>query len=200
MTRLCNISISTLVLVTITGATPTDSSKQTVLIRSNDVTLRAEPDTTIGRHYTVVYTLPEDLTTDDLERAILEVSVDVSAKRRGDYFNPAPVFEVYALAEAYGESFDPEILHANGRVVRPVALGEGRRVVLEVTAIVRSHLDGSIENNGLIVGSLTGMREGDFVFVSGRFPEGAVGQLRIFRRHEFVPVEVPSEASRPARQ
>jgi len=57
-----------------------------------------------------------------------------------------------------------------------------------------------VENNGLIVGSLTGMREGDFVFVSGRFPEGAVGKLHVYKRHEFVRVDVPSEVSRPARQ
>jgi hypothetical protein len=140
------------------------------------------------------------LTANELERAILEVSVDVSAKRRGPYFNPAPVLQVYALAEAYGESFDPEILHADGRVVRPVATGENRRVVLDVTEIVRSHLAGTTENNGLIVGSLTGMREGDFVFVSGRFPEGAVGRLRVYKRHEFMPVDVISETRRSTRQ
>lgn len=197
MNRLCIVGTALAVGV-LTGATPTDSNKQTILIRSSDVTVRVDPDTTIGRHFTVAYSLPQDLTGADLERAILEVSIDVTAKRRGDYVNPAPVFEVFALDEPYGEGFDPEILHADGRVVRPVALGESRRVVLDVTEIVRSHLDGTVENNGLIVGSLTGMREGDFVFVYGRFPEGAVGQLRLYRRHEFVPVEVPSEASRPA--
>jgi hypothetical protein len=189
-----------LAVVALTGAAPTDASKQTILIRASDVTVRTDPDTTIGRHYTVAYSLPRDLTSADLDRAILEVSVDVSAKRRGDYFNPAPVLEVYALEQAYGERFDPAILRADGRAVRPVAVGAGRRVVFDVTGILRSHLDGAMENRGLIVGSLTGMREGDFVFVSGRFPEGAVGLLRVYRRHVFVPVEVPSDAIRPARQ
>jgi hypothetical protein len=62
---------------------------------------------------------------------------------------------------------------------------------------VRAHLDGTIGNNGLIVGSLTGMREGEFAILSGRLPQGAVAQLRVYRRHEFVPVEVSSEIAEP---
>jgi hypothetical protein len=53
-------------------------------------------------------------------------------------------------------------------------------VVLDVTRIVRSHLDGDFPNNGLIVGSVTGRREGKFTLVSGKLPEGAVGQLRFY--------------------
>ena len=123
MNRLGTISATALALVALTGATPTDSSKQTILIRSSDVTLRTDPDTTIGRYSTVSYTVPEGLTSAELERAILEVSVDVSAKRRGNYINPAPVLEAYALDQVFGEHFDPEILALNGRIARPVAIG-----------------------------------------------------------------------------
>lgn len=181
--------------VMLTGAAGTDTQKQTILIRSNDVTLHADADTSIGQYYTVAYTPPENLSREDLDRAILEVFVDVSAKVRGEYFNEIPVLEIYALTTPFSGSLNLEALHLPTGVVRPVVAEDGRRVILDITNIVRSHLAGTLENNGLIVGSLTGMREGEFTFVSGALAEGAVGQVRIYRRHQFAPVEVPSEGS-----
>ncbi len=196
MRHLSRISVTVCALLLLTGAARTDSRRQIVLIRSSDVTLHAEPDSLIGQYYTVSYALPDSLTSADLGQAILELFVDVRAKPRDGFLNEAPMLEVYALNQPPTGRFNPESLSPEGRALRAVAVGSGRRVVLDVTRLVRSHLDGAIENNGLIIGSLTGMREGVFTFVSGRLPEGAVGQLRVYRRHEFVPLHVPSEAGR----
>jgi hypothetical protein len=193
MKRLSKISLILVGFIVLTGAAATDPRKQVVLIPSSDVMLRTDPDTTVGQYYTVSYSLPEGLTSADLERAILEVYVDVSAKARGEYVNEAPVLEVFALKGPFRRFLDPDALDPKTRAGRPVVAGAGRRVLIDVTGIVRAHLEGTIENHGLVVGSLLGMREGEFTLLSGRLPQGAVGRLRVYRRHEFVPVEVTSK-------
>ena len=178
------IAAAVLAILTLTGTTPTDRTRETVLIRPADVTVHDEPDTTLGPYYTISYAWPDGLTSRLLDRAILEVFLDVSARPREEFLNPSPLLEVYALTEPLTGAFDPGHLERAGRALRPVAVGEGRRVVLDVTAIVRAHLEGRIENHGLIIGSLTGERDGAFTLRSGVLPQGAVGRLLLFKRME----------------
>jgi len=187
MYRLNKISLGVIAWLVLIGAGRSDPTKQVILIQSSDVTLRADPDSAVGRYYTLSYEPPEALSGADLERAVLELVVDVSAKQREGYVSEAPVLEIYALIEPLSDDFDPGRLHRASRSVRPVAAGAGRHVVLDITTIVRSHLEGAIRNHGLVLGSVTGMREGEFIVVPGNFPQGAVAQVRIYRRHEVVP-------------
>ncbi len=167
-------------LTVLTGAAATGSRKQVVLIRPNNVEHHADPDTTVGGYYTVTYSAPQGLLSADLDRVVLEMYVDVSSIAREEYVNEAPVFQVYALREPFGSILDPETLDSSTRAARPIAAGSVRRIVIDVTQIVRAHLQGTLENYGLVIGSLTGMREGEFVLLANRLPEGAVGQLHFF--------------------
>ena len=168
--------------VALTGAARMDTGVQRLLIHSSDATARVEADTSIGRYYTLTYQLPAGLQSGRLERAILELYVDVSVKVREEHLNEAPVLEVYALRAPYAGAFEAKDLDEGTRVVRPVTLGENRRVLFDITKIVRAYLTGTTGNNGLIVGSLTGMREGDFRLVPGKLAADAVGQIRIYLR------------------
>jgi hypothetical protein len=113
--------------------------------------------------------------------------VDVRAKVRDGYLNEAPVLEVYALTQAWAGAVDPQIMDPETRAVRAVALGEGRRVLLDITDIVRDHLAGRVDNHGLVLGSVTGRREGDFQLVSGALPGDSVGRLRLYTRAAAAP-------------
>lgn len=179
------IAAAVLASLALTGTTPPDRTRETVLIRPADVTVHDEPDTTLGPYYTVSYAWPDGLTSSLLNRAILEVFLDVTAKPRDEFLNASPLLEVYALTEPLTGAFDPAHLERTGRAIRPVAAGVGRRVVLDVTAIVRAHLEGRIQNHGLIIGSLTGERDGAFTLRSGGLPEGAVGRMLFFTRIEL---------------
>jgi hypothetical protein len=163
-------------------AAPSDAGRQLLLIRSGDATAHTEADTSIGRYYTLAYPLPEALSSESVELAMLELYIDVRAKVRDGYVNEAPVLEVYALTEAWAGAVDPAIMDWQTGAVRPVALGEDRRVLLDVTDIVRAHLAGRVGNHGLILGSITGRRDGDFRLVSGALPGDGVGQLRLYTR------------------
>ena len=180
MRRVTELVVLAIGLFLVTGAAQTDTRRQLLLIRSADATARAEADTSFGQYYTLSYRLPSDLRAERLERAVLELYLDVRAKPRGEYVNEAPVVEVYALKGSFAGSVQPEKLDVTTGTMRPVALGDGRRVLIDITEIVRAHLDGTLRNDGLVVGSLTGMREGDFSLVSDKFPQGAVGRVRIY--------------------
>jgi hypothetical protein len=115
-----------------------------------------------------------------VEKALLEVYVNVDARSREGYLNDTPVLEVFALTEPFGSELDTERLERSTGVARPVALGSDRRVLLDVTRIVRACLGGTRTNYGIVVGSLTGMREGDFEMATGRLPGGVVAQLHVY--------------------
>jgi hypothetical protein len=179
MTRLVTIAMSGAVLGAL--AAPTHASaRQFVLIPPSAASSHTEPDTMVGQYYTISYQLPEGLRARKLDRVLLELYLDVRAKPREDYVNEAPVVEVYALKAASHGSVEPGDLDNATRAGRPVALGSSRRVLVDVTKIVVAQLSGTLQNNGLVVGSMTGEREGDFTLLSNRLPGGAVGRLRIY--------------------
>ena len=90
------------------------------------------------------------------------------------------MIEVYAATNPLDGAGDLEDLDMATRSRRPVALGEGRHVRIDVTKIVRAHLAESLVNYGLVIGTISGMREGDFTIVANRFPDAAVGKLNIY--------------------
>ncbi len=150
------------------------------MIRGTDASVHAGEKTTLGQCYTVQYALPDDLTSQQVERAVLELYVDVRAKTREDYINEAPILEVYAPTEAFAGGVDLKKVDIATRAGRPIALGAKRLVRIDVTRVVRAHASKTLANYGLVIGSLSGMREGDFTIVADMFPDGAIGRLNIY--------------------
>jgi hypothetical protein len=148
-------------------------------IRIGDVVTHAEADTSLGPYYVITWQMPGGLSSDGLAQALLELYVDVDAKARGDYRNDAPILEVVAQQQQFngelGELAD--VLRAS----RPVLVGERRRVRLDVTNIVRARLRGA-SGDQLVVGSLTGLRDGEFRLVTGELGPDVVGRVRIYTR------------------
>jgi hypothetical protein len=160
--------------------TDADAVKDVILIARQSIATHNETDETLAQYYTVLYALPAGLNEAQLQRAILEVYVDVGAKARDGYLNEAPVLEVCALSTPYAGAISEETLVLATRAMRPVSLGGDRRVVIDITEIVRANLKGETGNNGIVLGSLTGRRDGDFSILSGKFDNGATAQLRIY--------------------
>jgi hypothetical protein len=114
--------------------------------------------------------------------AYLEFYLDVDAREVGDVVNPAPWLDVYALAGTIGESLGEEDFAAAATPPGNVLLGENRRVLRDVTDIVRGYLANPQSNHGLVLGSLRGLREGLFTVQTGVLAEGIVAQLIIHYR------------------
>lgn len=156
------------------------SGRTLIAIRSADVTARADADTSIGRYLTLSYQLPAGVQASQIDHATLEIYLDVRSKSRDGYVNEAPVVEAFALREPFAGTVNLGVLDERTRSRRPVARGHAKRVLLDITGMVRAHLDHTLDNDGIILGSLTGMREGDFRLVSGRLPPPAVARVRIY--------------------
>jgi len=162
------------------GGSAGTRDRQVLVIRAADVTARADEDTMTGQYYTTILPLPANLEPSNLDRAILDLYVDVGAKSRDGFVNTGPILEVCAMKGSYPGEVRLEDLDLETRAVRPVPVGRGRHVKLDVTKIVRAGLGGA-SNHGLILGSLTGMREGDFTVVSGRFSGSTAAQIVVYR-------------------
>ena len=172
--------------VVLTGAAVAPpAGKITVVIRGIDVEAHAGRDSTMGQYCVVQYTLPQGLVARQVERAILELYINVGAKARGEYINEAPMIEVFALTESPNGGVDVEQLDNATRAGRPVALGESRLVRIDITKIVRAHVAEALPNHGLAIGSLSGMREGDVSLVADMFGDGAIGRVNIYASVSF---------------
>ncbi|HET6348473.1 MAG TPA: hypothetical protein VFH88_05245 [Candidatus Krumholzibacteria bacterium] len=174
----------TLVAVAVMAFSTSPSSRpipgrMVVPIRAAAVAVHAENENN-GRYYTVQYALPVGLAKEELEHAYLELYVDVETKDRGGAFDDTPVLQVYPLKRPSTGAVEAKDLEKSVRAGRPVAVGEGRHVIVDITRIVEAQITGRIANSGIVVGSVTGLRDGDFRIVPGRFDGNALAQLRIY--------------------
>jgi hypothetical protein len=51
-----------------------------------------------------------------------------------------------------------------------------------VAIVTMAELAGQLQNYGVVLGSVTGSREGDFTLVSGHLPGSAVARVRVYGR------------------
>jgi hypothetical protein len=162
------------------AAQPAVSQERSITLAANDVATHASLDGSLGAYYTVVFNVPAAPEGARLDHAVLELYLDVSSKARDGYENDTPVLEVYALTGDFDGALDPGHFDLTTRVTRPLLVGEDKHIVVDVTPIIRSFLAAPSTNHGLVIGSLNGMREGDFTLKSGRLPESGLMRLRVY--------------------
>jgi hypothetical protein len=163
------------------------AQERTVTLTANNVTSHTTTDATLGAYYTVAFEVPSIPEGARLDHAVLEVYLDVASKARDEYVNDTPVLEVFALRNDFDGDLNPANWDAATRATRPLLLGEEKYVVMDVTGIIRSLLVDPSKNHGLVIGSLTGMREGDFTVRTGLFPDSGLLRLRLYFEPEFAP-------------
>jgi len=117
----------------------------------------------LGPYYVVTFEVPREAQGREIFRAMLEFEMDVSARELMEgYTNESPVVEVFALAQTFGGGFNPEGAERLEEVERNMAVGTGRRVRLDITHFVQDIVSNVRTNHGLVIGSLTGPRDGVF--------------------------------------
>jgi hypothetical protein len=174
-------------IVWLSSAQPAVGQEQTIVLTVNDVTSHASEDVAYGAYYTLAFDLPTVPEGARLEHAVLEFYVDVAAKTRDQYVNDTPILEVYAFTSTFDGDLNPAEWDTNSTVTQPLLWGEEKHVVMDVTAIIRSFLDNPNRNHGLVIGSLTGMREGDFSVRTGRIPGGGVMRIHVYFEPDLSP-------------
>lgn len=152
-----------------------------VSVGARDVATYNAAETGLGDYYVVRFEVPDRVKSSGLDHAYLELYLDVGAREIDGYVEDTPLLEVYALKTDFGGTLTPEQFEAQSvPTVRNILLGENRRVVIDITEIVRAYIADPDKNHGLIVGSLTGARVGLFSITPDEFPDGALARITFF--------------------
>jgi hypothetical protein len=179
MTKKTLIGLFAALVVVGLNASPSEATRTSVILSSDDITAHMPENPNLGTYYVVSVSVPPEAAR--VQWAFLEFYVDVSSRASDELQNETPLFEVYALKGAFSgdidlNQFQPQDLPT----MRPVAVGSGRRVVMDITEIVKVYIANPASNHGLIVGSLTGSRDGLFTLRSGEFGLSSLGRITFF--------------------
>jgi hypothetical protein len=160
-TRCVKIIMLTALFLALAGGV--EAAKYQVNLGSDRVQKITPEEEGLGPYYVVTFEVPREAQGREIFRATLEVEMDVSARELTEgYTNESPVVEVFVITETFGEAFDPEEAERLEEVERNMAVGTGRRVRLDITRFVQDLVNNKRVNHGLVIGSLTGPRDGVF--------------------------------------
>jgi hypothetical protein len=161
------------------GASTGHAKRISLNLSSADLTAQTPDDPGLGTYYVLNFRVPPGAAR--VQWAFLEFYVDVASRAREGMENQTPLFEVYPLKSAFSGEVDPAEFQAQDLpTTRHVVAGSGRRVVIDITEIVNSYAANPASNHGLIVGSLTGTRDGLFTIRSGDFGPSSLGRITFF--------------------
>ena len=152
----------------------------TLLVSETNLTTYEAADSNHGDFYILSFSVPAE--AKPVGRVYLEFYVDVEARAVNGYTNDTPVIEVYALKSAFAGTLDPTKFETGVlRMVKNVPIGENRRVVLDITEIAKSYAANSLANYGIVIGSLTGSRDGLFTVRSDAFDGDTVCKITFLK-------------------
>jgi hypothetical protein len=117
-------------------------------------------------YYAAALEVPEALGGKEFLRAVLEMTVDVSAREVNGYRNEAPMLELYVLKG--GGRLEADRLKAGtpSRARRNIPVGNARRVRMDITDVVKELMETPGEARELVVGSVSSSRDGTFTMKS----------------------------------
>jgi len=168
-------------VVAVLGAGPVSADRYIVGLGSAEINTVADTTAGVGDYFVLQFQPPTGVTAKSLRHAMLEVFVDASARNIGGYTEGTPLVEVYALKGAMVGALNPNLFRAQTvPSVRNVATGSARRVVIDITEIVRGFLSTPASNNGIVMGSLTGSRTGVFALRDDKLGGSTKARITIF--------------------
>ena len=168
-------------LAALFAAPDANADKVSIDIQASDLSTYKAQDKTDGDYYVLHFDVPQNVAQVGVDAAILEFFVDASAKAKAGYTNDTPIIEVYALKSAFSGQVDATQLESPTRPTRRnVVVGQGRRVMIDITDIVKSYIETPQKNHGLIIGSLTGHRDGLFNVKADKYEGNALGRITFY--------------------
>lgn len=116
-------------------------------------------------YYHVQYAPPGNIQT--VRHAWLELVMDISTLPTGDFQDPTPIFEVFALNQSLSGDPSMEFFQLTTLPMsRPVAVGD-RLVKVDITEAVQRVMANPENNYGLVVGTVILEKRGEFKIQSG---------------------------------
>lgn len=136
-----------------------------------------------GTYYVLNLTVPEEVVGKRLDTVLLEFYVDVQADEsiRIEY---SPSIEVFPLSEVAQVGRSPQF-RTSYPTSQPVALGDGQRVMVDITDVVKGWIAEPSTNHGLVIGSFSGPKAGDLNVRSDVIGSGKALQATFFYQNRF---------------
>jgi len=176
MTR--GISIVFAIIIALLSCSDARAERLDVYLSANALTTHSPDDTTLGDYYLLQFQIPQELQGKTVGMAVLELRMNVSSVEKNGYQEKTPLVELYQLKSTFSGSIDPaQFVSLSSPIVRNAVVGESRRVILDLTEIVNSYIESPASNHGVILGSLTGRRDGIFTVKSNELPEPGVARI-----------------------
>lgn len=174
------VLVGTLLILAL-GVSPGQAGRTSLYLDAAAVTTFTPEDPGLGAYYLLTFSLPPEAAK--AKWVYVEFYVDVSVREHQDVNNPTPLLDVFALkqSEGYSGSLDPAQFESlRVPMARPLAVGENRRVVIDVTEIVHRRAGESARTCTLVIGSLTGSREGLFTIQTGHLDRPGIARVTVF--------------------
>lgn len=178
--RIFVLSIVAASCLTCTYPSSAFAAKLSVPLTTANVSTHGSSFETLGDYSTISIDIPEQIQGKDIYGAYLELYLDVGALEYEGQVNNAPSLEVYALKAAFEGSEDASQFGQSSFGPRNVVLGEKKRVLIDITNIIKTYLQNPESNHGLIIGSLTGARDGLFTIKQDVISKDALGQINYY--------------------
>lgn len=167
-------------LVVVFAASSIDAKSVTVRLDSQSITSGTSDR---GPYYVVNLALPEEVAGKRLDAVLLEFYVDVApdASLDPEY---TPSIDVYSLTAAAQTDRMP-VFSTNHPSSFPLALGESRRVSVDITNIVKWWIASPSTNYGLVIGSFGGPKVSDLDVRNDVLGGGKSLQATFFYQNRF---------------
>jgi hypothetical protein len=167
-----------LTIILYTSFTNIAAEVSSIYVGSKNLLKHEPADKTMGDYYVLKFQVPVNLKEDDLEWAFLEFFVDVASIEKDKFTNECLLIQVYALKTEFSGKIDPDQFATQTiPTIRNVVVGKDRLLVFDITEIVRSFLANPENNNGLIICSLGGTRDGIFSIRNDKFNGAGIAKF-----------------------
>jgi hypothetical protein len=150
----------------------------TVELASRDVASYTTAQEEFGTFHVVEFTIPEDLAGKRLDTVMLELYVDVSLME-GVAEETTPVVEILPLTEKFAGDGVPKFTPTS-TAVRNVVPGERRKLLLDITEMAKGWIAEPETNHGVIIGTLTGPKDGTITLRDDVLGGGKVAKVTFF--------------------
>jgi len=173
-------SVLSLGLLLVTLSVPAGAARTDVIVPSASLSSHSSGVSGIGDFFSLSVTPPSVLIAASIHRAYLEIRVDVTAVSIDGHANRAPMIYLFPLKSTFSGTLDANQFDTvRAPFARNVAVGENRRVVFDVTELVKHWAANPAENHGVLIGGLDGHRDGVYSIKSGIFGASSVAKVTI---------------------
>ena len=168
-------------LIALVGASAVQAKNITLELKSSQVSSYNTEDDAF--YHVLTFDVPEDVIGKRLDSVILEFYIDASLKPGVAEENSA-VIEVRSLSESFSGRGVPSFVSVYPGA-RHILIGDGKRVALDITDIVKVWIATPSKNHGLIIGSFAGSRDGVFELRSDVLRSGVFATVTFFYQNRF---------------